>query len=136
MSQGIPLVTRGMIVPKRKSPLSNGKIELEMGWQLCAIPILFGYWSIVEHKHIHDGTVAKFKNYVMDQIDDLYGNGLISVANTFTGDNQFYYNYIPNITPDNSTHNFNLIYNDGVANEVMGFWIKSLSPTPLMISWG
>jgi len=136
MPTATTLATKGFIIPQPKSALLNGKIEIEEGWQLCAIPIRFGYWSIGEHKHIHDGTVAKFKNYVMDQIDDLYGSGLISVANTFTGDNQFYYNYVPNLTPDNSVHNFNLIYSDGVANEVMGFWIKSLSPTPIIISWG
>jgi len=136
MPTGTTLVTHGFVIPSPNDVLLKGTIELEKGWQLCAIPIKFGRWSINQHKHIHDNTIAKFKNYVMDQIDDLYGTGKILVANTFTGDNQYFYNFVPNLTSENSVNNFNLVYNDNSSYEVMGFWIKSLSPTPLIISWG
>lgn len=115
----------------------SGSIEIEQHWQLCAIPREFGYWSSVTHAHVHDGvTVAKFKNYVLDQITDLYGTGKIQVANTYTGDQQAFYSYVVGSTPESSPHNFSLLYTDGVHREVSGFWIKSLSVTPMVITWG
>ena len=114
-----------------------GFIQLEPSWQLAAVPVVHGYWSSTQHKHIHDGvTIARFKNYILDQITDLYGNDMIEVANTYLGDNQFFWNYVPGSTPETSNHNFQLVYNDSGYFEISGFWIKSLSLTPIVITWG
>jgi hypothetical protein len=114
-----------------------GSIQLEYGWQLVAVPIVSGFWSTIEHKHIHDDiTIAKFKNYVLDQITDLYGSGVVEVANTYLGDNQFFWNYVPGSTPETSNHNFKLVYNDSGYFEISGFWLKSLSMIPIVITWG
>lgn len=120
--------------------IGSGTIELESGWQLVAIPINYGYWDDTAHEHVHDDvTVAKIKNYVIDQIEDLYttASGIVEVANTYTGDNQFFWNYVVGTTPDGSLHNFQLIYDDGSYREISGFWIKIIGPAaPYVITWG
>jgi hypothetical protein len=115
-----------------------GSIQLEYGWQLAAVPVAQGFWSTTEHKHIHDDiTIAKFKNYILDQITDLYGSGVVEVANTYLGDNQFFWNYVPGSTPETSNHNFSLVYDDGLSKEISGFWIKIVGPAaPYTITWG
>jgi hypothetical protein len=120
------------------SGIDHGTIQLEYGWQLIAIPIEYGYWSSATHTHVHDEvTRAKFKNYVLDQITDLYGAGVVEVANTYTGDNQFFWSYVTGVTPESSPHNFQMIYDDGVHREISGFWIKIIGgAAPYIISWG
>jgi len=116
----------------------KGSIELETGWQLVAIPIEHGYWSSATHMHIHDGvTKAKFKNYVLDQISDLYGEDIVEVANTYTGDQQAFFSFVVGSTPASSPHNFNLVYSDNISMEIAGFWINIIGNTgPYVISWG
>ena len=126
------------------SGIAHGYIELEYGWQLAAIPIDFGYWNSTTHQHVHDNvTVAKVKNYVIDQIEDLYttsGTGIddiVEVANTYIGDNQFFWNYVVGSTPSGSPHNWQLVYGDGPYREISGFWIKIIGPNaPYVITWG
>ena len=120
------------------SGTDSGSIELESAWQLISIPIEFGYWDSTAHEHVHDGTtVAKFKNYVLDQIDDLHGTGVVQIANTFTGDAQMFFSYVVGSTPDGSPHNFSLCYNDGVNKEFSGFWIRIIgAAAPYTITWG
>ena len=115
-----------------------GSIELEYGWQLIAIPIMHGYWDSTAHEHVHDDvTTAKYENYVQDQIDDLYGTGLVEVANTYIGDNQFFWSYVVGSTPTSSPHNFQLVYQDGLNQEISGFWIKVIGAgAPYTITWG
>jgi len=116
----------------------SGSIELEFGWQLAAIPIDYGYWESTTHKHVHDDiTVAKFENYVLDQITDLYGSGVVEVANTYPGDLQAFYSYVVGSTPESSPHNFNMVYDDGGNKEISGFWIKIIGGSaPYTITWG
>lgn len=115
----------------------GGYIQLETGWQIIATPVLYGYWDDTTHTHVHDNvTTAKFENYIYDQIVDLYGSGKIEVATTFLGDNQFFWGYIPGITPSTSPHNFQLVYIDGSYQEIAGYWIKSLHSTTMTIQWG
>ena len=118
--------------------VGQGSIELEGGWQLISIPVQYGYWSSATHEHVHDNvTEAKFKNYVLDQIEDLYGAGIISVANTYTGDYQAFYIYVVGSTPESSPHNFNMVYDDGANKEIAGFWIKIVGGSPpYSIIWG
>ena len=120
------------------SGIGSGSIELEYGWQLVAIPIEYGYWNGTTHQHVHDDvTRAKFKNYVLDQITDLYGTGVVQVANTYLGDVQAFYSYVVGSTPESSPHNFQLIYDDGVNREIAGFWIKITGvAAPYAITWG
>lgn len=116
--------------------VGSGSIELELGWQLCAIPIQHGYWDSSSHQHIHDDvTVAKFKNYILDQIEDLYGVGKVEVANTYVGDVGAFYSYVVGSTPESSPHNWQLTYNDGSYQEISGFWIKT-TVSGMIISWG
>jgi len=115
----------------------HGFIQLEYGWQLVAVPVKYGYWDNNTHSLVHDDTTrAKFKNYIVDQIEDLYGPGSVELANTFTGDNQAFYSYVVNSTPDSSPHNFNLVYEDGPYLEIAGFWIKSTSSGTMLVEWG
>lgn len=138
------LVTKGFdlwspkIVSGGMEGFGKGTIQLEQGWQLVSVPVLFGYWSSVSHEHIHDGTtVAKFKNYILDQITDLYGAGVVEVANTYTGDQQIFYSYVVGVTPESSPNNFRLVYNDNENYEISGFWINVIGPSaPYIISWG
>jgi hypothetical protein len=115
-----------------------GSIELEFGWQLIAIPIMHGYWNSSTDKHVHDGTTtAKFENYILAQITDLYGTGIVEVANTYLGDNQFFWSYVVGSTPTSSPHNFQLVYTDGANQEISGMWIKIIGgAAPYLITWG
>lgn len=116
---------------------NNGSIQLEANaWSLIAVPINQGWWNSSTHMHVHDTTTAKIKNYVIDQIDDLYGTGKILVANAYLGDNQYFYSYVPGVTPESSVHNFQLIYTDGIHNEITGFWIYSQHSSDIEITWG
>lgn len=121
----------------------DGSIQLEFGWQLIAIPVVYGYWDDTAHEHVHDDvTVAKFENYVLDQIDDLYATvsgieTIVEVANTYTGDQQAFWSYVVGSTPTSSPHNFQLVYDDSGYNEISGFWIKIIGPSaPYLITWG
>ena len=126
----------------------SGSIQLEQGWQLIAIPIIYGYWDSTLHEHVHDDiTTAKVENYVMDQIEDLYTNvsgttisgveEIVEVANTYTGDAQEFWSYVVGLTPTSSHHNFQLVYNDSGSHEISGFWIKIIDPNgPYLITWG
>ena len=115
-----------------------GSIQLESGWQLIAIPIMYGYWDDITSEHVHDDvTVAKYENYVQAQIDDLYGPDIIEVANTYTGDQQAFWSYVVGSTPTSSPHNFQMVYGDGIHQEISGFWIKVIGPSaPYIITWG
>lgn len=114
-----------------------GSIQLEPGWQLIAIPIDYGYWDSTAHAHVHDEvTRAKFKNYVLDQIEDLYGSGKVEVANTYLGDVQAFYSYVVGSTPETSFHNFQMVYDDGVHREISGLWIKMTTTSGIIITWG
>jgi len=115
-----------------------GSIQLEFGWQLIAIPVMYGYWDDTANEHVHDEfTVAKYENYVQDQIEDLYGAGIVEVANTYTGDQQAFFSYVVGSTPTSSPHNFNMVYTDGPNQEISGFWIKIIGAgAPYTITWG
>lgn len=115
-----------------------GSIELEYGWQLIAVPVMHGYWDDGTHEHVHDDTTtAQYENYVQAQIDDLYGAGIVEVANTYLGDNQFFWGYVVGSTPTSSPHNFRLVYSDGAHQEISGFWIKVIGlAAPYTITWG
>ena len=115
----------------------SGSIELEYGWQLIAIPIQHGYWDTTTSGHVHDDvTVAKFENYVLDQITQLYGSGVVEVANTYPGDLQAFLSYVVGSTPTSSPHNFQMVYEDGVNLEISGFWIKIIGGSaPYTITW-
>lgn len=119
----------------------SGIIEVEPNrWQLVSIPIKYGYWDSNLHKHIHDDvTIARIKNYVVDQIEDVYGvdaNTMVEVFNTYFGDVNKYYNFIPNVTDPLSIHNFELGYQDTNDTEYTGFWIKSVYDSVFLITWG
>lgn len=120
----------------------HGVIEIEPGFQMIAAPVVYGYWSSVEHKHVHDGsTIAKVKNYIVDQIEDVYGvqaNTMVEVFNTLVGGEANYWNFVPNFIDPGSPHNFQLSYYDSGANsqEVTGFYVKSIHPTTFTIIWG
>jgi len=116
-----------------------GSIQLEYGWQLVAVPITRGYWDSVQHKHVHGDTesVARFQNYILEQIEDLYGVDIVEVANTYPGDLQAFLSYVPGSTPHTSPHNFQLVYDDGSSKEISGFWIKIKGvAAPYTITWG
>lgn len=115
----------------------GGYIQIEQHWQIISTPVIHGYWNSTSHNHVHDGsTVAKFENYILAQIVDKYGMGKIEVANTYLGDNQFFWSYVPGVTPPASLHNFQLVYEDSGYQEISGYWVKSLNATDMTIQWG
>lgn len=139
-----PMITRGFdmwspqtITTTSGSNFGKGSIQLEYGWQLVAVPVEFGWWDSVSHTHIHDSiTVARFENYIYNQLLDLYGD-VVEVANTYTGDNQAFSSYVCGSTPTSSPHNFQLVYTDNGAKEISGFWIKIIGQDgPYVITWG
>lgn len=136
------------IETSNNSNFGNGIIELESNtWQMCAIPMKYGYWDKTQHKIVNDNiTRSTVKNVIIDQLEDVYNtnaNNLVEVINTYNGDIGYYYNYIPGLIPDNSEHNFNLIYIDddydsdsNIKEEVSAFLIKVISNNALKIEWG
>jgi hypothetical protein len=121
--------------------VGHGRIEVEPNrWQLISIPIQYGYWDDTQHKLVHDNTtIARIHNYVVKQIEDVYGvpcNTMIEVFNTYFGDPNKYYNFIPGVTDPLSIHNFELAYQDGPNLEYTGFWVKSIHDTSFFIEWG
>lgn len=122
--------------------IGSGIIEIENGFQMLGIPIIEGWWNSVTHKHVHnDGTTATVYNYIITQIEDVYGvsaNTMIEVCNTLIGGQGNYWNFVPGVTNPLSPHNFQLSYLDsGVGSqEVTGFFIKSVHTTSFSIVWG
>lgn len=119
----------------------GGEIQIEPDrWQMITVPVMYGFWDDVYHQLIHDGqTIATIKNYVLDQIADNMGSlaeNFISSCNTYIGDNNFYYNYIPGVTDYRSIHNFPLAYLDGERVEYVAFWIRSIHTENIIIKWG
>ena len=119
-----------------------GVIEVEPGFQMVSTPVIYGFYSSAEHKHIHDGiTPATVYNYIVLQIEDVYGvpaNTMIEVFNTLVGGQGNYWNFVPGSTNPLSPHNFLLSYYDPGADsqEVTGFFIKSKHPVVFNIFWG
>ncbi len=119
-----------------------GILEIEPGWAMLAIPIHYGWWDKVEHRHVHDGvTVATIKNYVVDQIEDVYNvqaSIMVEVFNTLVGGQGNYWNFVPDITNESSPHNFLLEYKDQDVDsyEVTGFFIKSIYQSTFELKWG
>lgn len=137
ISKGYDLWSPQVMITSSGANFGSGFLEIETGWALCAVPVRYGYWSSELHTHVHDGvTVAKFKNYILDQIDDLYGEGWIEVSNTFVGGTGQFYSFVPGSTPESSPHNWQLMYSDGDFLEISGFWIKSVNQDNMLISWG
>lgn len=120
---------------------SGGEIQIEpMRWQMISIPVRYGYWDTISHNHIHDETtVATIKNYVVDQINDVYGGNasdMVEIFNTYIGDIHRVYNYVVGHTIDNSIHNFPLAYIDDGDVEYVGIWVKSIHTSAFTIKWG
>jgi len=129
-----------MYIPK-SGMCAGDVIEIEPNrWQMISIPIRYGFWDTTTHDLVHDDvTIATIKNYVADQIEDVYGvpaSTMIEVFNTYIGDIHKMYNYVPNITIENSEHNFPLAYIDDGRVEYVGMWVKSIHPTTFTIKWG
>lgn len=124
------------------SGVGGGYVDIEQNWQMLSLPVRWGFWSSTEHRHIHDGvTPATIYNYVIVQIEDLYGvsaDTMVEVCNTLIGGQGNYWNFVPGITNPLSPHNFQLSYFDPGAGdyEYTGFFIKSIHSTSFTIQWG
>lgn len=135
----IPLVTKGMIVPRKRGAI-EGEIEIEPDrWQMIAVPVKYGYYDETTNEVKRSSTTrATIYNYVVTQLEDIYGDNienLVEVINTFIGDNNYFFNYVPGFTPVDSIHNFNLVYDDGAREEIVPFWIKSKVNYNMVIQW-
>ncbi len=119
-----------------------GTLEIEPGWAMLAIPVHYGKWDKTTHMHIHDGsTVATIKNYIVDQIEDVYNvqaSTMVEVFNTLVGGQGNYWNFVPDVTSEVSPHNFLLEYKDQDIDsyEVTGFFIKSIHQSNFYLKWG
>lgn len=135
----ISLATKGMIVP-RKTKFLEGEVEIEPNrWQLIAIPVKFGYYDATENTIKSSSTTrATIYNYVVQQLESTYTDNienLIEVINTYVGDKNYFWNYVPGFTPEGSEHNFKLIYEDGSREEIVPFWIKSKVAYNMVLEW-
>ena len=141
----------GDVPAEEQTIQASGVIEVEKNtWQLCAIPMVNGYWDSAKHKIISkkdDPVKSTIKNVLVDQIQDVYGvqaKEYFEVINTAVGDlGGQMYNYIPGFTKDTSIHNFPLVFTDedndlgdGLTKfEICGFWIKA-KDRDFKIKWG
>ncbi len=121
--------------------IGGGCIEIEPNrWQLVTIPVQYGYWDNTTHSHIHDDvTIARVENYIVDQIEDVYGvscDTMVEVFNAYIGDHNHFYNYVVGVTDEANSNNFELTFDDGICKEYTAFWVKSINPTPFTIIWG
>ena len=118
----------------------HGEIVIEPNrWQLVSIPVEYGYWDQNSHKLVHNTqTYATIYNYVVLQIEDVYGvpaSSMVEVFNTYIGTENFYYNFVPGKTNPSSIHNFKLAYRDGLDIEYTGFWVKSVHDHTFVIRY-
>lgn len=73
----------------------SGEIQIEPErWQMITVPVIYGYWDSTNHQLIHDGqTIARIKNYVLDQIADVMGSSVenfIFINNDIRINNYFF----------------------------------------------
>jgi len=133
-----PCIVSGTIC----SGIGGGYIDIEPGFQMISVPITHGWWSSTAHEHVHDDTtVANVYNYIIQQIEDIYGvdgDTMIEVFNTLIGGQGNYWNFVPGVTNPASPHNFQLAYSDPGAGsyEYTGFFVKSIHSTSFIIQWG
>lgn len=108
--------------------LKRGTVQIEPGvFQLISIASRYGYWNPSTNEIVRDSTVARVGGYVVDQLEDKYGSGVVEVCNAYIGDENAFRNYIPGSTPQESTNDFPLMYYDTELGqyEPVGFWLKS-----------
>lgn len=117
--------------------LRRGQIQVEPGWQIIAIPSRFGEWNAGTNQIDWTSTAAKVKEYVVDQLEDVYGAGVVEVCNARVGDTGYSWNFIPASTPAGSEHNFQLMVEDvGISEyEQVAFWIKSTHGSPMLLNY-
>ena len=135
----VQLATKGMISPRNRA-FMEGEIQLEANkWQMVTIPVKFGYFDVTEERLKTSKTIrSTVYNYVVQQLETVYNEpiyNLVEVINTYIGDNNFFYNYVPGLTSENSSHNFNLVYMDNDRNEIVPFWIKSKTTFDMVLKW-
>lgn len=131
----------------------NGTVLVQAGvWQLISIPVKYGYWdgSVSPPQITDDGmTIARVNEYVVEQLEDKYGVGVVEAVNTYFGDIDMFYNFVPGTTVPGSPagsplgspytpnpHNFELTRVDGSYEEITGFWIKSAHGADMVLNWG
>lgn len=109
------------------SQLRTGVIDIEAGkWQLIAIASRRGAWSATNNRLEFNAATAKVKEYVVDQLEDVYGAGCVTVCKAYPGDVDAYRSFVPGSTPAGSVHNFPLMYQEEDGSwEPVGFWLKS-----------
>lgn len=116
--------------------LYSGAIQLEPNvWQLVAINSKFGRW--VTDQLVNDASVAKIKEYVVDQLIYKYGANCVTVCTAYPGDENRFFAYVPGSTPAASEHNFPLMYLDAQlgAYEPNPFWLKSNYGSPMTLDF-
>lgn len=116
---------------------AGGQIEIEQGWQLISIPCVYGQWDVTNHVLVRDASTAKIHEYVVRQLEDKYGPGVVTLCSTYFGDEQRYRDFVPGITPLTNSGNFPLMaYDPGLGKvETIGFWIVSTRATPMTLDW-
>jgi hypothetical protein len=115
----------------------SGTVDIEpMVWQLIAVPSRYGWWNSTTHALVYDNTIAKVAEYVIDQLEDLYGTGCVTICAAFPGDVNAFLSFNPASTPRNSVHNFDLMYlEEDMSFETNGFWLKSNNMDPMVLSF-
>jgi len=118
---------------------SAGPLGLSMSGRLG-----YQYWKVDDYKVlplvtglVNDGNPATIKNYVVDQLEDKYGAGVVEVCNAYFGDDNSFRTYIPGVTPENDPANFPLAYYDSELGgyEFAAFWLKSAHPSAMILDW-
>jgi hypothetical protein len=115
---------------------ARSTIQIEPGWQLIAIPARYGYWATSDEILRDLATVpqiAKVGEYVVAQLEDIYGADVVEICNARIGGETNYRNFIPGQTPAGDPNNFPLMILDADTGlyEVVPFFIKSVHESPM-----
>jgi hypothetical protein len=115
----VPFVVKTAIEETTVQPTA-GVIKIQNNvWQLIAIP--------------RDGD--NVKEYFCDRLAAKYNANaadMIEVCSAFFGNENRFRSYIPDVTKASTSNNFPLVFKDGAASEVTGFWVKTKDLTGIV----
>jgi hypothetical protein len=118
---------------------SEGIITIEpLRWQTISIPSIYGGWNTTTNLLERGApTLAKVKEYIIDQLEDKYGAGVILRISRFWGDDNAWVDFIPGVTLAGSPNNFELMPLDADTGqrEPQGFLLYSNHPTNMALEW-
>lgn len=107
----------------------GGEIQLQNGFQLIAIPTVYGSFDVTTGEIVLDQTKAKVKNYLLDQLAYLLGIEYSGIGDHIEScvavrGGELSQNFVSNVTPETSINNFELAYEDDTSVEFTAFYVN------------